>query len=761
MITQESVDTKPELEQSRAKELVSSFRRRVVDGRSGKNLGLKISLKNIDQFLHGIQKARYYLIGADSGVGKCLGKDTKVIMYGGYLKSVQDIVVGDKLMGPDGKPRNVLSTCTGKEQMYWVRQSRGIDYRVNESHILSLSYKPQDTWSTTIKPGQAIISKNKRKREYTRTGSSEESIRNIGVLDYLKEPNKLLYHGWKSPVDFGSIQQDVDPYFVGLWLGDGTRGATDITTNDPEIVSYLKELAEYYELKLGNNSPITYRMSGAKGRKNPLREALRALGIFDDKHVPLRVIRAPREDRLKFIAGLIDSDGYYNPDNNMVEITQKRKELSTGIVLVLRSLGFYATIKDKLATMRRSDGTIYTCLCSRISFSHSTQIPCKVSRKVANRNGLDKTLRTGVTVEKDIVDDYYGFEIDGDKLFLLEDFTVTHNTSIADFIFILEAWRAAKLEGKRLKIIYYSFEIASEEKIANWVSYFVSILYKVDLPTDYIMGYIVGNLITEEDMDKIDAALAVIEEMLSFITMYDTPKNPTAIYHDAIDLATELGEVHYETKISTRIKDKDGKPTKQKHIVGFTPNDPELTVILMLDHIALATPEAGLSAKATIDRLSSYGVFIRNKFRFSLCFIQQFNTEMQTVERRKFSQAAFAPQRGDFGDSKYTYRDADVVLGMIKPAFFDLKTYYGFPIFADGNQLFGLEDNMVSVFLMKNRYGPSNKMMPLFMNGVTKRFFDLPENPDDFIIEEFAEETTRLKVLCQSYSQPNELQSEG
>ena len=76
---------------------------------------------------------------AATGSGKCLGIDTPVLMFDGSIKRVQDVVVGDKLMGADSTPRNVLSLARGREQMYWVRQKRGgIDYRVNESHILSI-----------------------------------------------------------------------------------------------------------------------------------------------------------------------------------------------------------------------------------------------------------------------------------------------------------------------------------------------------------------------------------------------------------------------------------------------------------------------------------------------------------------------------------------------------------------------------------------------------------------------------------------------
>jgi len=61
------------------------------------------------------------LYGGGARGGKCLGKGTKVRMYDLSVKTVEDIAVGDVLMGDDGTPRHVLSVSTGVEQMYWVR----------------------------------------------------------------------------------------------------------------------------------------------------------------------------------------------------------------------------------------------------------------------------------------------------------------------------------------------------------------------------------------------------------------------------------------------------------------------------------------------------------------------------------------------------------------------------------------------------------------------------------------------------------------
>jgi superfamily II DNA or RNA helicase len=76
------------------------------------------------------------------GRGKCLGKDTPILMFDGEIKLVQDIVVGDSIMGDDSTPRKVLTLARGRETMYRVSEI-GTDrfYIVNESHILSLKNK--------------------------------------------------------------------------------------------------------------------------------------------------------------------------------------------------------------------------------------------------------------------------------------------------------------------------------------------------------------------------------------------------------------------------------------------------------------------------------------------------------------------------------------------------------------------------------------------------------------------------------------------
>ena len=78
------------------------------------------------------------LLTAPSGVGKCHGVGTKIRMADMTIKNVEDVVVGDFVMGADGSPRKVLNLSSGYGKLYRVDQVKGDSYVVNENHLLSL-----------------------------------------------------------------------------------------------------------------------------------------------------------------------------------------------------------------------------------------------------------------------------------------------------------------------------------------------------------------------------------------------------------------------------------------------------------------------------------------------------------------------------------------------------------------------------------------------------------------------------------------------
>lgn len=80
----------------------------------------------------------HLLMYGNPGSGKCLGADTKVLLYSGEIKCASDITKDDILMGDDNKPRYIISLASGVDDMYEINVSNGDSYIVNSHHILSL-----------------------------------------------------------------------------------------------------------------------------------------------------------------------------------------------------------------------------------------------------------------------------------------------------------------------------------------------------------------------------------------------------------------------------------------------------------------------------------------------------------------------------------------------------------------------------------------------------------------------------------------------
>jgi len=80
----------------------------------------------------------------------CHEKGTKILMYDGTQKNVEDVVVNDILMGPDSKPRKVLSLCNGLDFMYKIEPIKGDPFVVNGHHILSLRKRTSDILNISV-----------------------------------------------------------------------------------------------------------------------------------------------------------------------------------------------------------------------------------------------------------------------------------------------------------------------------------------------------------------------------------------------------------------------------------------------------------------------------------------------------------------------------------------------------------------------------------------------------------------------------------
>lgn len=338
-------------------------------------------------------EGKKYLEMDDVAYAKCLDPNTKVLMYDGRWLPIKDIHPGDQVMGPDSYPRNVLSKARGREEMFKIIHRIGGDsYIVNKSHVLTLRHQSGE-------------------------------IRDVPLEYYLKYPTG--YKGIRSGYSLPEKILPLDPYWFGLWLGDGHHKRPEVTTQEPEIKSYIKQYAQtlgysYVELKNGNNGLVQSKVKGFQGKPHLILEALKFHNVYGNKHVPEIYLRSHEKQRLFLLAGLIDSDGclikrkhyYYEFCNKNAKLAKAVKDLSLSCGL--------------MATMKKCGGYYKV----RIS-GHIQKIPCLVSRKIcpATYKPYKRVTDSSLIVEPLGVGEYCGFTLDGDHRFILENCIVSHNTA--------------------------------------------------------------------------------------------------------------------------------------------------------------------------------------------------------------------------------------------------------------------------------------------------------------------------------------------
>ena len=425
------------------------------------------------------------ILSLPCGFGKCIGRNTPIMMFNGTIKMVQDINVGDVIMGDDSTPRNVLSLARGREQMYKVIPKKGDPYIVNESHILSLKY------STSI---------NKN--------TPKGTVVDMSVTDYLNLPKH--YHGragpllgYRVPIEFPKKEVHIDPYFLGFWLGDGSSNGQTITTQEASILNYLNKECFKHKHKTiylqYTGYKYDYRVNSITQGKNELKDLLRDYNLINNKHIPQDYKCNDRQTQLELLAGLIDSDG--SMMKNGYDIIQKNELLLDDIIFLARSLGFaaYKTECKKYCYYKgeKREGTYFR---TYIHGKGMEEIPVKcIRKKCTPRKQIKDVLNTRIRLEKLDVDDYYGFEIDNNRRFVLGDFTVTHNT-------ILGLYFVSKLKKKTMVIVHKEF------LMNQWIE-----RIKFALPEAKI-GIVQGN---KCEIEGVDIVLA----MLQTLSMRKFPKD--------------------------------------------------------------------------------------------------------------------------------------------------------------------------------------------------------------------------------------------
>lgn len=269
----------------------------------------------------------------------------------------------------------------------------------------------------------------------------------------------------------------------------------------------------------------------------------------------------------------------------------------------------------------------------------------------------------------------------------------------------------------KLKILYFPLEETPERIMQRFISWLLFDFSKGKIrvsPRDLrsTKGAVSQEVLDIIASDEIQDILKYFEECVLFP---EESGNPTGIYKYCVKYAKEHGTVY--TKPG-EFKDELGKTYEKPVFDRYEQDNPNEYRLIIIDTINLIDTEKGLTLKQSMDKLSEYcAKYLRNKYHYSPVIIQQQAFESEGNEALKLGRVR--PSVAGLGDSKYTSRDSNVVLGLFSPFRFALRDYEGYDITK-------FKDNIRFLEMIVNRDGEMGGLCPLFFDGAVCNFEELP-----------------------------------
>ena len=343
---------------------------------------------------------------------ECFDPNTPILLWNGSIKLAKDIIVGDKLIEDNGNSTEVRTICSGHTLMYEVQQlsENCVNYTVTSNHILTLKIKKHKKIRTHRGKYELMwfdkINFCYRYKDFDTIEQAQEFKNNIGddILDitienYLKLSDDIknnLYGFRCNFVNWPKKEVIIDPYMLGLMIGESF--ATEI-----EVLDSIVEYSKNNNIKEINFIPQDY--------------------IINDKNT-----------RLNVLAGLVDSCGAIinNGYDILIRKSLEDYHIIEDTLTIARSLGFSCNFQDVKKSYIYDEETKYImCTELRITGDSLHEIPTKLPRKKI-KSDLEKSintpLQTPIRVVKKDIGPFVGWQLYGNGRFLLDDFTVVHNT---------------------------------------------------------------------------------------------------------------------------------------------------------------------------------------------------------------------------------------------------------------------------------------------------------------------------------------------
>jgi len=362
------------------------------------------------------------VIAGSRRIAKALRND-EVLYKENEEIQIGNVNVGDKIYDHNGKLTTVTGVFPqGKVPIYKITFEDNREIYCCKDHIWRVKDKRTNVLSDITT--ERLLTVYKRERRHN--GYKDKETHFI-YEKYFAIPNN-------KSVNYPHRGLKIDPYFLGLWLGDGTSKATHITTYDDEIIDYIDNYASSLGLSVVKHKHVSKVSSGRRGGKrgkNTLLNYLNEYNLIANKHIPFDYLHSSTEQRFELLQGLMDTDGSVTKNGGNITYVTTSEQLAKDFHTLCRSLGINLR-KQEIRTL------LYGKDCGKgWRFTLYTELPIfKLTRKaeLIKVNVEGKQFKINWTTIKNIerVDDSEATCImvdNSDSLFLTTGFTVTHNST--------------------------------------------------------------------------------------------------------------------------------------------------------------------------------------------------------------------------------------------------------------------------------------------------------------------------------------------
>ncbi|HSS34033.1 MAG TPA: PhoH family protein [Solirubrobacterales bacterium] len=419
---------------------------------------------------------------------------TSPVLTPSGFKPIGDLRVGDMVIGSDGSPTPVLGVYPqGRKEVFRVRAQDGASTLCCAEHLWHV-FTASDRLRG--KPGRVL----ETRQMIGRLRSAHQHRYELPLLT--------------SPAEMAARDVPLDPYALGLLLGDGCiTGTTTPTfaTADPELVDALEEALDGIELR--HKGGYDYALRHQDGHRggvivaNPVTAMLRELGLLGTgsgtKFVPEVYLHNESIVRLAVLQGLLDSDGgpvAQRQRSCRVQYATCSERLCDDVAFLVRSLGGVAYTRRRPADGRapglangrpvhhRSDAFIMDLRLP------AALEPFRLSRKreLYRRDGGGRPMRFIDAIEPAGEAETVCIQVAAaDSLYATDDFLLTHNTLNDSFVILDEAQNTSP---EQMKMFLTRLGFNSRMVVTGDVT-------QIDLPSDQRSGLIAVSDILEEVKD--------------------------------------------------------------------------------------------------------------------------------------------------------------------------------------------------------------------------------------------------------------------